>query len=107
LASKLWQSCKGFFYDETVLWALSNLAFINLYQANFRIASEFCRKINEDCNRTGNIYLLHTYNVLLGLILSLQGSFQEAIELLEYTSRQVAEQFPQNQDESERRIIPI
>jgi predicted ATPase len=98
---------QGFFYDETVLWALSNLAFINLYQANFRIASEFCRKINEDCNRTGNIYLLHTYNVLLGLILSLQGSFQEAIELLEYTSRQVAEQLPQNQDESERRIIPI
>jgi hypothetical protein len=26
------------------------------------MASEFCRKIIEDCNRTGNIYLLHTYN---------------------------------------------
>jgi tetratricopeptide (TPR) repeat protein len=98
-------SLQGFKYDETVLFPLSILVYNSLYQANFRIASEICRKIIEDCSRTGNIYLLYYYNPLLGLILSLQGSFQQAIELLEYTSRQLADQFPQDLN-IERRIFP-
>jgi predicted ATPase/DNA-binding SARP family transcriptional activator len=89
---------EGFNYDETVRYTLNILANNSLYQGNFQLASEICRKIIEECNRTGNSYLRYSHNGLLGFILSLQGSFQQAIELLEYTTRQVAEQFPHNQE---------
>jgi hypothetical protein len=48
----------------------------------------------------------YSHNGLLGFILSLQGSFQQAIELLEYTTRQVAEQFPHNQEVIRRVNFP-
>jgi predicted ATPase/DNA-binding SARP family transcriptional activator len=94
-------------HDETVLWDLCNLALNSLYQGNFRLAREYCIKIIEDCSRTGNIFLQYTYNGLLGFFLSVQGSFQQAIELLEYSSRKVAEQYPHNQKVTERTNFTI
>jgi predicted ATPase/DNA-binding SARP family transcriptional activator len=97
---------KGFEYDETVRWALIVLANNSLYQGNFPKASEICRKMIDDSNRTGHSYLQYVFNGLLGFILSLQGSFQRAIELLEYSCRQVAEQFPHNQEGIKRDNFP-
>jgi predicted ATPase len=97
---------KGFEYDETVLWALNILYNNSLYQGNFQLASEICKKVIEECNRRGNSYLRYSHNGALGFILSLQGSFQQAIELLEYSSRQVAEHFPHNQKVNERHNFP-
>jgi predicted ATPase len=97
---------QGFKYDESVRWALFTLANNSLYQANFNMASEISRKMIEDSNRTGNSYLRYSRNGYLGFILSLQGSFQQAIELLEYTIRQVAEQFPHNQEVIRRENFP-